>query len=148
MLTPYANQATKETILCLSGSKGFCEALTRSNYRNKEKADAYLKEAAESIQNALNAVCEGLDGNVLNGIVRYSNGISLKVVPKSSVTAETEEYIISRDELEVLLRHATADCAFCDLDEKETKSCPIRKALLHSLVIPADKDTLCPYRNG
>lgn len=148
MLTPYANQATKELILCLSGAKGFCESLIGANqYRNKENADSHLKEAAESIQNALNAVCDGLDENVLNGIIRYSNGISLKVVPKSSVTAETEEYIISADELEVILKHATCDCAFCDLDEKETRACPIRKALLHSLVIPSGKDTLCPYRS-
>jgi hypothetical protein len=99
MLPTYANKATKETLLCLSGSKGFCEALLRegSNYRNKESADKYLRIASENLQLAINEMCRGLDANQLKGIVRFGDGISLAVTPKSSPYLEKEDYIVSRD---------------------------------------------------
>lgn len=147
MLTPYANQATKETILCLSGSKGFCETLlkTDSYYRNKESADKYLEVARNNLELALNEICKGLDEDQLRGIIRFSKGITLNVVPKSSPSAEQEDFIVSRNTVEVLLKSATSDCAFCDLEGKEAKNCPIRKALLRSLIIPEGTGD-CPYK--
>lgn len=146
MLTPYANQATKETILCLSGSKGFCDSLLKvDSYRNKESADQYLEIAKENLQLALNEVCKGLDEDQLKGIIRFSNGITLNVVPKASPTAVQEDFIVSRETVDVLLRSATSDCAFCELEGKEAKNCPIRKALLSSLIIPRGTGD-CPYK--
>lgn len=148
MLPTYANKATKETLLCLSGSKGFCEALLRedSNYRNKESADKYLQIASENLQLAINEICRGLDANQLKGIVRFGDGISLAVTPKSSPYLEKEDYIVSRDSMRTFLQSATSDCTFCTLEGKDAKNCEVRKALLESLVIPRHEDGDCPYK--
>lgn len=148
MLPPYANKATKEMLLCLSGSKGFCEALLRegSNYRNKESADKYLRIASENLQLAINEMCAGLDASQLKGIVRFGDGITLAVTPKASPYLEKEDYIVSNEAMRTFLQSATSDCTFCTKDGKEAKNCEIRKALLESLVIPRHEDGDCPYK--
>ena len=144
--TSYANQATKQIIVSLSGAKGFAETLIQSEYyRGKAVADEYLRIVSENIQLALNAICDGLDGDQLSGLMRYAKNVELQLVPKHSPQTQREEFIVQRDDLEALLKNATGDCAFCELEGNEIKRCPIRKALFASGVIPAGtKD--CPYK--
>ena len=148
MLPPYANKATKETLLCLSGSKGFCETLLKedSHYRNKANAEKFLRIASENLQLAINEMCVGLDESQLRGILRFGDGVTLTVTPKSSPKLEQEDYIISSDALKVFLQSPTSECAFCELTGQEAKCCKIRQALLESLVIPRAEEGDCPYR--
>lgn len=148
MLPPYANKATKETLLCLSGSKGFCETLLKEDsfYRNKKNAEKYLRIASENLQLAINQICYGLDENQFKGIIRFGEGVTLTITPKTSPCGEGEDYIISESSLKTLLHSATSECTFCSLEGKEAKECPIRKALLKSLVIPRTDEGDCPYK--
>ena len=146
-LPPYANKSTKESILCLSGSKGFCVKLLEADYyRGKDRADQHLKIAAEHLQLAINEMCRGLDEHQLRGIIRFADGITLTVTPSSSPTTEQEDFIVSRDALKVFLQSPTSDCAFCSLSGKEARDCKVRQALLESLVIPRAEDGDCPYK--
>ena len=148
MLPPYANKATKETLLCLSGSKGFCETLLKEDsvYRNKKNAEKYLKIASENLQLAINQICYGLDENQFRGIIRFGEGVTLTITPKSNHSCDGEDYIVSGDSLKTFLYGATSECTFCSLEGKEAKECPIRKALLESLVVPKSEDGDCPYK--
>ncbi len=148
MLPPYANKATKETLLCLSGSKGFCETLLKEDsfYRNKKNAEKYLRIVYDNLQLAINEMCVGLDESQLRGILRFADGITLTVTPKSSPSLDQEDYIISKDALKLFLQSPTSDCAFCELTGKEARDCKIRKALLESLVIPRAEEGDCPYK--
>lgn len=151
MLPPYANKATKETLLCLSGSKGFCQTLLEEGayFRNRKGAEKYIKAASENLQLAINEMCVGLDESQYRGIIRYGNGLTLAVVPKSSSCSYTEaqnDYIVSKDAMRVFLQSPTSECAFCELTGKEARECQIRKALLESLVISESEEGDCPYK--
>lgn len=148
MLTPYANAATKQIIISLSGSKGFCQTLVESgDYRNKEKADAHLKIALEELQLAINDVCEGLNYEQMQGVLRYANNSQLAVMPSTSKSIN-KEYIVSADDMQTILRGAVSECVFCLKEGKEAKNCAIKKALLASQVVPNNpyrED--CPYKD-
>ena len=146
MLTPYANSATKQIIVSLSGSKGFCETLIESkDYRNKEKADAHLKIALEELQLALNDVCEGLDRQQMQGILKFANNSQLAVMPSTSQSIN-KEYIVSAEDMRTILRGAVSECVFCLKEGKKAKNCAIKKALLASQVVPMNiHNTNCPY---
>lgn len=149
MLTPYANAATKQIIISLSGSKGFCQTLVESgDYRNKEKADAHLKIALEELQLAINAVCEGLNYEQMQGVLRYANNSQLAVMPSTSQSIN-KEYIVSAEDMRTILQGAVSECVFCLKEGQEAKKCPIRKALLASQVVPynTSRDD-CPYRDN
>lgn len=147
MLTPYANAATKQIIISLSGSKGFCQTLVESgDYRNKEKADAHLKIALEELQLAINDVCEGLNYEQMQGVLKYANNSQLAVMPSTSKSIN-KEYIVSADDMQTILRGAVSECVFCLKEGKEAKNCAIKKALLASQVVPLNiQNTDCPYQ--
>ncbi len=148
MLTPYANNATKEIIVCLSGSRGFCETLLDKKYRNNEKANEYLRIASENIQLALNAICEGLSEEQMNGVLKFANNSKLAIHPALSPAAEREEYIVSAKDMQTILQGAVSECVFCEKEGNEAKNCPIKKALLSSQVVPNNeyRDD-CPYKD-
>ena len=149
MLTSYANNATKQIIVMLSGSKGFCETLIKTpDYRNKEKADEHLKVALEEIQLAINAVCEELNYDQMQGVLKFARNSQLAVLPSTSIAGDKKEYIINEDDLRTILKGAVGECVFCDKEGKEAKNCPIKKALLASQVVPNNTSRLdCPYKD-
>ena len=148
-MSNYANTALKEIIVCLSGSKGFCETLIEDEkkFRNKEKVVDYLKVASENIQTAINIICDGLDYDQMKGVLRYARNSRLAIHPFTSPTADREEYIVSKDDMRVILQGAVSECVFCDKEGTDAKKCPIRKALLASQVAPVNtgRDD-CPYK--
>lgn len=147
MLTPYANQATKQIVVSLAGAKGFTETLLETEaYRNKEKADEFLKVAKENLQLAINAVCEGLNLDQYNGLMRFAGNSTLSVVPKLSPYSGKQEFVVSWESLEAILQSSTGACAFCDKGDEEAKKCKIKKALLDSQVIPAGSNAECPFK--
>lgn len=148
MLPPYANKATKETLLCLSGSKGFCETLlkTDSYFRNRKNAEKYIKIASENLQLAINEMCVGLDESQFRGILRFGDGVTLTITPKASQSNQQEDYIVSENAMRTFLQGVASECVFCELTGKEAKECKIRKALLESLVIPKHDEGDCPYK--
>lgn len=149
MLTSYANNATKQIIVMLSGSKGFCETLIKTpDYRNKEKADEHLKVALEEIQLSINAVCEELNYDQMQGVLKFARNSQLAVLPSTSIAGDKKEYIINEDDLRTILKGAVGECVFCDKEGKEAKNCPIKKALLASQVVPNNTSRLdCPYKD-
>lgn len=148
MLPPYANKATKETLLCLSGAKGFCETLLKqdSYFRNRQKAEKYIKIASENLQNAINEMCVGLDEHQMRGIIRFGDGVTLTVTPCSNPSLDKEDYIVSDESMRTILQGVACECTFCELSGKEARDCKIRKALLESLVIPKNYEGDCPYK--
>lgn len=147
MLPPYANHATKQIIVSLSGSKGFCETLLSSNdYRNKENADAHLRVAAEELQLAINEVCAELDWEQMQGVLKFANNSQLSVLPNTSRVGG-KEYIVSAEDMDIIIHSALSECAFCEKEGKEAKNCALRKALLASQVIPYNTfNQDCPYK--
>ena len=152
MLPPYANNTTKQIIVMLSGSKGFCRTLLNAkDYRNKEKADEHLRIALEQIQLALDAVCENLNEEQMNGVLKFTRNSQLAVLPISSIAGDKKEYIVNEDDLRTILQGVVSECVFCDKEGAEAKNCPIllfKKALLASQVVPNNhyrED--CPYKD-
>lgn len=149
-MSNYANTALKEIIVCLSGSKGFCETLLEDDkqFRNKENCIAYLQVASDNIQAALNEICRGLDADQMQGVLRYAKNSRLAIHPTLSPAADRREYIVSEEDMLTILQGAVSECVFCQKEGKEAKNCPIRKALLASQVVPLNVgNTNCPYQD-
>jgi hypothetical protein len=117
-----------------------------SYFRNRQRAEQYIKIASENLQKAINEMCVGLDEHQLKGIIRFGDGVTLTITPSSNPNNDKEDYIVSDESMRTILQGVACECTFCELSGKEARECKIRKALLESLVIPHTDEGDCPYK--
>ena len=96
------------------------------------------------IGKAIDRICDGIDRDQYEGIIRFTNNSELMVYPKSSPINKNEYWKVERRELEELLQDSVSDCLLCMNDSKEIKKCRKRKLLLKCGIIPGGTGE-CPF---
>lgn len=140
----YINRAEKEMIVCLAASKGFIDVTAQTQNRLLNGCMKELRTANTMLGKVIDHICEQVEQNQMEGIMRFANESELMVYPKSSPINQKEYFKVERKDLEELLQDSISDCLLCMNDSNDIKKCRKRKLLLKCGIIPNGKGE-CPF---
>ena len=145
-MTDYANRETKELIVCVAACVGFAKTLLENEFRNKKKAKRHLQAMHDQAQKSLDAICEGLSTEAMDGIMKFAGNSEIICVPKSDPRTKKKMYFVDEKDMFTILDESL-NCQFCVQDQTGVKNCKVRQALVRSGVSPIG-DGGCPYKGA
>lgn len=137
------NAAWRQMLVNVAAAMQVMEVLDESNHPRVLGVRREIRTVRTLCRKILEHLERDLDQDYLIGIKRYLDGCELAILHKADPRTRHEYYVVTGEDLEIILNGALGDCALCTYDAKQAKRCKIRRALNRAGIL-ADQEPGCP----